>query len=214
MLKAVFWDNDGVLVDTEGLYFEATRAVLARVGVVLTVERYTDLSLRRGRSAFELVRDFCDAPAIESLRAARNALYTERLAAGVPALEGVEPVLAALHGRVAMAVVTSSNPEHFELIHRGTGLLRYFDFVLANGDYTRHKPDPEPYLAALARAGLEPDECVAIEDSERGLAAARAAGLRCVVAPRGLTRGGSFDGAWRVVHHPREIAAALAPRMK
>jgi HAD superfamily hydrolase (TIGR01509 family) len=211
LLKAVFWDNDGVLVDTEELYFESTRAVLARAGFALTAERYVDLSLRRGRSAFELVRDALDAQAIQELRSARNALYAERLAAGVPVLDGVEAVLAALHGRVSMGVVTSSNPEHFELIHRSTGLLRYFDFVLTNRDYERSKPDPAPYLAALARSGLGPDECIAIEDSERGLAAARAAGLRCVVAPRGLTRGGRFDGAYRLVGDPRELLAALEP---
>jgi HAD superfamily hydrolase (TIGR01509 family) len=211
VLRAVFWDNDGVLVDTEELYFEATRAVLARAGFELGVERYVDLSLRRGRSAFELVDGALDARAIEELRAARNALYAERLAAGVPALDGVEEVLARLHGRVSMAVVTSSRPDHFELIHRGTGLRRYFDFVLTSEDYGRHKPDPEPYLAALARAGLPPDACIAIEDSERGLAAARAACLRCVVAPRGLTRGGDFAGAWAIVDDPRGIAPALAP---
>ena len=199
-----------MLVDTEGLYYEATRAVLARVGVELGPELFVDLSLRRGRSVFELVRGAVDAHEIETLRSARNALYAERLAAGVPALEGVEPVLAALHGRVAMGVVTSSNPEHFELIHRGTGLLRYFDFVLTNRDTERSKPDPAPYLAALERARLGPEACIAVEDSERGLAAARAAGLRCLVAPRSLTRGGRFDGAFAVVDGPRELAAALA----
>jgi transcriptional regulator with XRE-family HTH domain len=130
MLKAIFWDNDGVLVDTEGLYFEATRATLARAGFALTSAHYADLSLRQGRSVFELVRDAFDAPAIEILRAARNARYAELLAAGVPALDGVEAVLGALHGRLSMGVVTSSNPEHFEIIHRTTGLLGYFDFVL------------------------------------------------------------------------------------
>ena len=185
--------------------------MLAQVGVALTPERFVDLSLRRGRSVFELVRGAVDAHEIETLRSARNALYAERLATGVPALEGVEQVLAALHGRVAMGVVTSSNPEHFELIHRRTGLLRYFDFVLTNRDYERSKPDPAPYLAALARSRLGPDRCIAIEDSERGLAAARAAGLRCLVAPRGLTRGGRFDGAYRVVGAAGEILGALAP---
>ncbi|HZO10450.1 MAG TPA: HAD family phosphatase [Myxococcota bacterium] len=211
MLKAIFWDNDGVLVDTEGLYFEATRATLAGAGFELTSEHYADLSLRQGRSVFELVRDAFDAPAIEALRGARNERYAALLSAGVPALEGVEAVLGALHGRLSMGVVTSSNPEHFEIIHRATGLLRYFDFVLTSRDTARTKPHPAPYLAALARSGLPSDACIAIEDSERGLAAARAAGLRCVVVPRGLTSGGDFRGAWRVVDDVREVAAVLEP---
>ena len=211
MLKAVFWDNDGILVDTEELYFDATRAVLAQAGFAFSPEQFTDWSLRQGRSAFELVRGTLDEQAIERLRSARNARYAERLAAGVPALDGIEEVLAALHGRVAMGVVTSSNPEHFEIVHRATGLLRYFDFVLTNRDYERTKPDPAPYLAALARCRLAAHQCIAIEDSERGLAAAQAAGLRCIVVPRGLTHGGDFAGAYRVLAEARAIASVLAP---
>jgi HAD superfamily hydrolase (TIGR01509 family) len=211
MLEAVFWDNDGVLVDTEELYFEATRAVLAQAGFTLSAAQYAELGLGQGRSMFDLVREALGAAEVERLRSERNLRYAERLHSGVAALDGVETVLAALHGRVAMGVVTSSNPDHFEIIHRSTGLLRYFDFVLTNRDYEHTKPHPAPYLAALARCGLEPERCIAIEDSERGLAAARAAGLRCIVVPRGLTRGCRFDGAYRVLEDTRAIAAVLAP---
>jgi len=205
----VFWDNDGVLVDTEGLYFDATCAVLAEAGFALSREEFIELALRQGRSAFEAVRAALGHDAADRLRGERNARYAERLAAGIVALDGVEAVLAALHGRVVMGVVTSSNPEHFEIAHRGTGLLRYFDFVLTNRDYEHTKPHPAPYLAALARCGLAAEQCIAIEDSERGLAAARAAGLRCIVVPRGLTRGGAFAGAYRVVEHAAEIEPVL-----
>ncbi len=209
-LAAVFWDNDGVLVDTEELYYEATRTVLARVGCDLTTEMYCELSLRHGRSAFELVRDVIGDDEVEVLRQQRNALYATRLEAGVPALDGIAETLAALHRRVTMAVVTSCNPEHFALIHRGTALLPYFDFVLTNRDYAHTKPHPASYLAALARTGRLPEQCIVIEDSERGLAAARAAGLRCIVVPRGFTRGGDFDGAYRVLEHTCELAPTLA----
>ena len=116
-LQAVFWDNDGVLVDTEELYYEATRAVLAQAGVELGIAEYVEVGLRQGRSVFELVRAAFGDDEVERLRGVRNALYAERLQAGVAALEGIEPVLAVLHGRVAMGVVTSSNPDHFEIMH-------------------------------------------------------------------------------------------------
>jgi HAD superfamily hydrolase (TIGR01509 family) len=209
-LRAVFWDNDGVLVDTEELYFDATRTVLEQAGFALGIAEYVDIGLRQGRSMFELVREAFGDREVERLRGVRNALYAERLAGGVAALDGVEPVLAALHGRVAMGVVTSSNPDHFELIHRGTGLLRYFDFVLTNRDYAHSKPHPAPYLAALERCGLAPEQCIAVEDSERGLAAARAAGLRCIVVPRGLTRGGDFNGAYRILDDAHDIGPLIA----
>lgn len=205
MITTIFFDNDGVLVDTEHLYFAATCGILAEVGRVVSEAEYVEIHLRHGRSVFDLVRDRFDEAAIEALRQRRNARYAEMLQAGVPPLDGIAEVLGALHPRARLAVVTSSNPEHFDLIHAGSGLLPFFEFTVTNRDYARSKPHPDPYLTALDRAGCWADEAIAIEDSERGLAAARAAGLRCIVVPRGLTRGGQFAGAHRVLESTREI---------
>jgi len=211
MLKAIFWDNDGVLVDTEELYFEATRDVLAQAGVALSTAEYIDVGLRQGRSVFETLRAVAGDAEVERLRGIRNARYAQRLAQGITAFDGVEAALEALHGRVTMGVVTSSNPDHFEIAHRSTRLRRYFDFVLTNGDYEHTKPHPAPYLAALAHCRLAPGQCLVIEDSERGLSSALAAGLRCIVIPRGLTRGCKFEGAYRVLADASEIAAVVEP---
>jgi HAD superfamily hydrolase (TIGR01509 family) len=200
-----------VLVDTEHLYFEATRSVLAEVGVPVSEAQYIELSLIKGHSIFDLARDRFDAAHLEALRAARGARYADLLRRGVTPLPGVETTLAALHGRATLAVVTSSNHDHFEIIHASTGLLRWFDFAITNRDYARSKPHPDPYETALARAGCTADEAIAIEDSERGLAAARAAGVRCIVIPRGLTRGGDFSGAYRVVADCLEVPGIVAP---
>ena len=108
-----------------------------------------------------------------------------------------------------MGVVTSSRKDHFDLIHRTSGLLEYFDFVLTADDFRRVKPDPEPYLLAVARSGIDPGACMAIEDSERGLQSATSAGISCIVVPTALTRGGSFAGAHRILESISEIPAAL-----
>ena len=96
-----------------------------------------------------------------------------------------------------MAIVTSSHRAHFEAIHRSTGLPQFFEFVLAREDYGLSKPDPEPYLSAVARLGLSAGECLVIEDSERGLRAAKAAGLTCWVIPSALTASSNFAAADR-----------------
>jgi HAD superfamily hydrolase (TIGR01509 family) len=213
MPKAIFWDNDGVLVDTEHLYYRATREVLAEIGASLGEEQYVELFLRRNTGAWHLAEERGLSRAeIARLRAKRNALYGELLRAGGTVIAGVEEVLRALAPRYRMAVVTSSSREHFDLVHAASGLLRYFEFALTREDYERSKPDPEPYLRALARAGLAPGECLAIEDSERGLAAATAAGLECIVVPSRLTAGGDFRRAARVLAHIRELPAVLAER--
>lgn len=208
---ALLWDNDGVLVDTEGLYFQATREVLATVGVELDKALYLQLFLREGRGAFHLARERGLAEAqIDALRVARDARYARLLDTGSLVLPGVEPAVSALARRHRMAIVTSSQREHFELIHRSTRLLHHFELVLTHGDYARAKPDPAPYLTALARLGLGADDCLVIEDSERGLRAACAAGVRCWVVPSPLASGGSFVGAERVFASLGEIVTALA----
>lgn len=210
MIRGIFWDNDGILVDTEGLYCRASAEVLGELGIELTREEFVERSLRRGESVFALATERGHAEEIvRTLQKKRNDRYAALLAEGVEPLSGVEEVLRALYGRVHMAVVTSSRRRHFEIIHRHTGLLPYFDFVLTREDYERSKPDPEPYLTALARSGLSPEQCLVVEDTERGLCAAVAAGLRCLVVPGELTAGGDFGAAAAVLTSVRDIPKLL-----
>ena len=209
-VEALFWDNDGVLVDTEQLYFEATRDVLASIGIPLSDEDYLELFLKQGKGAWHLAEARGIASAdVERLRDERNRLYSRRLAAGPRAIPGVKDVLEALRGKYVMGIVTSSRRDHFDLIHRSTGLLEYFDFVLTADDLRRVKPDPEPYLRAIERSGASSDACVAIEDSERGLESATAAGIGCIIVPTALTRSCSFAGARSIVASAGEILAVL-----
>ncbi|NLS94161.1 MAG: HAD family phosphatase [Planctomycetaceae bacterium] len=202
----VLWDNDGVLVDTEGLYFQATKTVLQTVDVGLTPEQFKEISLRRGESTFVLAEERgIDPNRIARLRAERDRIYAESLGAESRVMDGVAQVLRSLHGRVRMAVVTSTRREHFEIIHDRSGLLPYFDFVLTREDCEHTKPHPEPYLKALARAGNEPDECVVIEDSERGLASAKAAGLECLIVLSDWTRDGNFSQASKVLQNISQV---------
>jgi HAD superfamily hydrolase (TIGR01509 family) len=194
--KAIFWDNDGVLVDTEEIYFKATQRVLADAGIPLTEADYIELFLIQGRGAFHLAAERgMSADEVEQLRTKRNVLYGEWLTTETRMLDDVRRVLEALHGRYVMGVVTSSRKDHFDVIHAQTDLLKYFDFVLTAADVQRVKPDPEPYVRAVERSGFSAPECLAIEDSARGLQAARAAGVPCVVVPTRLTRGCEFPGA-------------------
>jgi len=210
LTRALFWDNDGILVDTERLYFEATRTILGSVGIPLTEPDYVQLFLVEGRGAWHLAdaRGYSRAE-VERLRDARNDLYDRWLAERAAPMPGVEAVLRALHGRFMLGVVTSSRKDHFDTMHARTGLTKYFDFVLTASDYPRVKPHPEPYLTAIARSGLRPEECIAIEDSARGLHAALAAGLRCIVLPTGMNRQSDFTGAYRVVGTIEEVLRLL-----
>jgi HAD superfamily hydrolase (TIGR01509 family) len=210
MIEALLWDNDGVLIDTEGLFFEATRGVLMNVGIKLTQEVYAKYALQQGWSCFDLAAARgLNASQISELRAERDRLYSALLADGPGPIEDVCETLTLLRRRFRMAVVTTSKAEHFQLMHRRSGLLEFFEFAITREDYQRSKPDPEPYIAALKRLQLSAEQCVAIEDSERGLVAAKAAGLRCIVIPSGMTRGAKFDGAAALLASVAAVPKAL-----
>ena len=209
-MKAIFWDNDGVLVETEHLYYEATTQVLETIGIPFTREQYIELFLVQGRGAWHLAEaQGMGAGEVERLKARRNALYADFLRETPRIVPGVAGVLEQLHGRYRMGIVTSSHRDHFELIHRSTGLMKYFEFVLTAEDFRRSKPDPEPYLQAIGKSGCDPEDCIAIEDSERGLESATRAGIRCLVVPSGMTQGRRFAAAHRVLSSVTEIPEAL-----
>lgn len=205
-MLTILWDNDGVLVDTEGLYFRATQEVLRTVGVPVTANQFKEISLRRGESMFVLaVECGITDDEIARLRAERDRRYTELLGSQSWAIDGAEEVLRSLHGQVRTGVVTSARRVHFETTHARTGLRRYLDFVLTREDYKQTKPYPEPYLTAMARHDLRPDDCLVVEDSERGLAAATAAGLPCLIVLSDWSRDADFSGAARVLENIRDV---------
>ena len=210
VIEALLFDNDGILVDTEPLYLRANREILAEIDIAISDAAFADLSLRQGKSVFELARERGTSERdVLDLRSRRDARYLELIGDGVAVIDGVKQCLLELHGRLPMAIVTSSKRIHFDAIHEATGLLRFFDAVVASGDYARHKPHPEPFLAGAQRLSVAPKSCVAIEDSPRGLAAAVAAGMRCLAIPTPLTRDGDFRTASAVLASAREIPAYL-----
>ena len=210
MFDAILFDNDGVLVDTEHLYFRANQETLAGVGVQLDAAAYVELFLREGRGAWHLARERGLGPAdIDALRAARDRRYTELIEHADVVIPGVAEIVPALARRYRLAIVTSSEPGPFARTHARTGLLPHFELVLAQGDYPRSKPEPDPYLRAVERLGVAGERCLVIEDSERGLRAAKAAGLRCWVVPSPLTAGGRFDAADAVLENLSVAAAKL-----
>lgn len=211
-IRQIFWDNDGILVDTEHLYFQSTREVLAGVGVELSEDLYRELLLHQARGAWFLAAERgCSEEQLAALQQERNRRYAELIVQTDVRIAGAEETVAALHGRLAMGVVTSSRGEHFELIHREGRITRYMDFVLWKGMYARSKPDPAPYLEALQRSDASPEECLVIEDSRRGLEAAAAAGLRCWVIPTDLSRNQDFTQAERILGSIAEVEIHLKP---
>jgi HAD superfamily hydrolase (TIGR01509 family) len=212
MRKAILWDNDGVLVDTERLFFRANRALFAAHGLTLAEREFFDWFLLDNCGGWHLFRERGHTDAsIAEIRKERNALFTALLhAQEALARDGMEDVVRSLAPFLPMAVVTSASREHFLLAHRNTAFQEFLRFVITDEDCATSKPSPEPYLLGAKRLGLSPEQCVAVEDSPRGLAAARAAGMTCIVVRSELTAGYPFEGAFAVVESNAELLGALA----
>ncbi|MGA9291389.1 MAG: HAD family phosphatase [Ignavibacteriaceae bacterium] len=211
MIKAIFWDNDGILVDTERLYFAATKNILATVNLDLTREMYIDYFLVQGNGTWHLAKKKgLSSEEINNLRNKRNVLYGQMLERECKIIDGAKEVVEALFGKYLMGIVTSSRKDHFDLIHKPLGILKYFDFVLTGDNYKKFKPDPEPYLLAVEKSGFHKNECIAIEDSERGLISAKAAGIHCFVIPSELTSNGNFSAADKVLKNISELPVELS----
>jgi HAD superfamily hydrolase (TIGR01509 family) len=204
--KAIFFDMDGLLVDTESIYFDTVKEVLASVNVEITKDWYIHENLGKGRSSLDLATEAgIPHDEVEILRKRRNALYGEMLKGKVSPIDGVVEVLERLEGHFLLAIVTSSRREHFDIIMEKTGLLHFFDFFLTGADVTRIKPDPEPYLKAIERAHQQKKHCLVLEDSFKGTQAAKAAGLTCYAIPDALTRTHNFSIADKVLRSIREL---------
>jgi HAD superfamily hydrolase (TIGR01509 family) len=206
----IFWDNDGVLVDTERYYLQASREALARVDIPLSDAQFAEISLNKGQSLFGMASDRgVPEEKIGELKTWREQRYAELLEQGDLAQAGVEEVLCTLYGKIRMSIVTSSQKHHFDIIHKRTGFLKYFDFCLTREDYIRSKPSAEPYLLATKKSRQSLQDVLVIEDSPRGLKAAKAAGLTCWVIPGCHTPGQTFAEADRILLDIKEIPGLI-----
>lgn len=206
MIQAVLWDNDGVLMDSESMFFEVTRAAFAECGTVLTPAAWAREYLTEGRRTREMALALGMRPeTADAMIARRNTAFRQKLGERSLVRAGIREVIHHLHGRVRMAVVTSAPRSQFDSLHRASGLESYFEFVITSDDCARDKPFPDAYLLALERLRLKPRECLAVEDSPRGLKAAVSAGIPCVVCPTPLTDLEACRGALRIVTDLAEL---------
>ncbi|MBN2189579.1 MAG: HAD family phosphatase [Chitinispirillaceae bacterium] len=210
MLTTIFLDNDGVLVDTEKYYFEASRDVCRRNGYDLSRADYQKYFLASGAGMAAVGKGLgWTDEKVARVRAERDRRYGEILSTREITLPGVAGGLERLSARFDLCIVTGSPREFFDLIHRRTGFTRFFRHVVDAEMVARHKPDPDPYLAAMAAVNARPENGIAVEDSERGLKSACAAGLRCIVVPRELTRDQDFGKAMAVVNTFRDAVEII-----
>ncbi|MBS1227175.1 MAG: family phosphatase [Proteobacteria bacterium] len=210
-IKAIFFDHDGTLVDSEPIHYQLWRDVLAAHGVALGESLYRDCyaGIPTADNAVDLVARFAIDASPAALAEAKN-LATRRFLAqhAFPLMPGVRDAVAQCHGAGRrLAIVTGAGADGVQTTLRQHSLSEFFETVVSGDDVTNSKPAPDCYLLAVRRLGLLPSECIAIEDTEHGVNSAVAAGVACLAVPNEMSRNHDFSQASAVFD---DLAAAVS----
>jgi len=184
--QALLFDCDGTLVDTMHLHRIVWHQIFGRYGYEITDEWWEEYAnVAVGPFVRAVIPDASDA-LVEQLLEEGNALFVEALHLLEP-IEHVVEVARAFHGRLPMAVVTGGFRDVVIPSLDAVGITDLFDVIVCADDVVHSKPAPDVYLRAMELLSVAPDECVVYEDSDIGMASARAAGVDHVVDIRRST---------------------------
>jgi HAD superfamily hydrolase (TIGR01509 family) len=209
MKKYLLFDNDGVLVETEKYYYEANVKALAEFGLELSFDVYMEI-MARGGTAWEVAKKHgYSQDKIDKKRAQRDIYYQEFIQNENIEIDGVLEVLKKLSKSYNMGIVTTSRRVDFDLVHNKMDIVSYMDFTLCVEEYPRSKPHPDPYLAGMKKFSATKDECIIIEDSQRGLSSAVNAGIECIIIDNEFTRTHDFSQASYKIQTIKELPALL-----
>ena len=184
VIKAAIFDMDGLLIDSERIIMQACIAAAEEIGITYTHAEYTQLIGRAGPDSTRRMIEQLNG--VENFNRVMQGLDT-RLAEhnhSFPLKSGARELLEYYQTNNIICSVASSSPTH-HINHRlnQVGVLDFFSHVTSGQEVTHGKPNPDIYLLAVEKLGLNVEECIAFEDSETGARAAIAAGLKVVVVP-------------------------------
>ncbi|MFJ5848489.1 HAD family hydrolase [Streptomyces sp. NPDC092903] len=183
---SVLFDLDGTLVDSEPNAYESARLLLERYGVPdFSWEQNARFLGISNREALAVLRtEYGIAASVDELVAGQDAIYLELARTSTEAFPEMRSFVETLHARgVAMAVASGSPTAAIAAVLKATGLDAFLTEYVSAEEVARGKPAPDVFLEAARRLGVPPAGCVVVEDAAPGVAAARAAGMRCIAVP-------------------------------
>lgn len=223
MIRAVLYDMDGLMVDTEPIHFKAFRAYMRRFGVEMPESFMASfVGYTEADNLNDLKREYGIEKPVQEMVAERRAVYLEliRTEPIIPFPGFWEASQEARRRGFKQAVVSSSIREQVKVILRRLFEAHpeygnpesYFDAIVTGDDVTRHKPAPDIYLLAAERLGLPPADCLVLEDTPPGVAAAAEAGMIAIAVTNEYSRELEFPGARAVVGSLHEALPHLGAR--
>jgi HAD superfamily hydrolase (TIGR01509 family) len=197
-LRALIFDFDGLLVNTEPIYWQVARELVAARGKPPVSQQTLNSMMGIGR--LHSMRILIEAAGLdetpEELVVERERRMRELYSGGqIDPMPGAREILRRFHGKLKLAIATNSAMNLIEIILPRLGIEGYFDVVQTGDDIANGKPDPEIYLKAMARLQVAAGSCVVMEDTQPGCIAANRAGARVIAVPNELTQSQDFSMA-------------------
>ncbi|MCP4309780.1 MAG: hexitol phosphatase HxpB [Bacteroidetes bacterium] len=185
-IKAVIFDMDGVLIDSESLWQQAEQELFRDVGALITDDLLVETKgLRSGEMVYHWCRRFhIGSETPESLVERYDSRMIEEMRTRVPLMEGAEEAIHFFRDKgLPLGLASNSTMDQIDAAMEKHGLRDYFSLMISASDGMPGKPHPEIYLQAARQLGVEPTECLAVEDSFFGVIAAKAARMKVVALP-------------------------------
>ena len=215
MKKYILFDNDGVLVETEELYYKASKRALKEFfDINVTFDEYMKL-MTDGKGVW-LAAPNASQSEIIIARDKRDEYYQEYLRTENLAIDGILEILNKLSKKYKMGIVTTSRRVDFEIIHKDRKITDFMDFVLCVEDYPKAKPYPDPYLKGLEifkeKYNATIKQTVIVEDSQRGLISANNANIDCIIVHNEFTKTQDFSTAQGFIKNLKDLEEVLETR--
>lgn len=208
-MKAVIFDQDGVIFDDEPLVSKSYEILLKSYGKMPIFDKHGLIQPVgvRGDVVWKLFENKYDIHEDHTiLRKKRREIHFKLLQGNIKPLPGLLDLLESLKKHnIKLAVATGSSPKIVSIVLNKLKIKNYFAYVVTGEDFQKSKPDPEPFLVACQKLNVSPNECVAIEDSEAGVLAAKAAGIKVIAVPTQHSKFGDFSKADRTVNSLQSI---------
>ncbi len=197
--RAILFDHDGTLIDSEQVHFALWQSVLRDYGVDISEAFYADVmaGIPVAQNAVDAVKAFSLSVSPEQLAAIKHARTNAYLAKQPFPLmpHAVDTIKKCYQSGYQLAIVTGGSRQSVERTLDARGIRHMISVTVTVEDVEHSKPAPDCYLKAMKMLGRKPQECVAVEDTEHGMRSALAAGAGCVVIPTSHSAQHDFSGA-------------------